>query len=79
MLSLRVSTHKQEWGSDGLGVAACPGVVQKESRPFRDSDHDREVMSIDKTQVAINETQPWLSDSDSPRCKHGVTFTGHMR
>jgi len=30
-------------------------------------------------QVAVNESQPWLSDSDSPRCKDGVTFTGHMR
>ena len=30
-------------------------------------------------QAAVQHTQPWLSDADSPRCKDGVTFTGHLR
>lgn len=30
-------------------------------------------------QVSVQTTQPWLSDDDSPRCKDGVLFTGHLR
>jgi len=29
--------------------------------------------------VTTNDTRPWLSDDDSPRCKDGVTYTGHLR
>lgn len=28
--------------------------------------------------MTVQDTQPWLSDDDSPRCKDGVTFTGHL-
>ena len=28
--------------------------------------------------VALQDTQPWLSDEDLPRCKNGVTYTGHL-
>ena len=28
--------------------------------------------------VAVQPTQPWLSDDDSPRCAGGVSYTGHL-
>jgi len=31
------------------------------------------------TQFAFQNTQPWLSDTDSPRCKDGVQYTGVLR
>jgi len=30
-------------------------------------------------QLTFSRTQPWLSDTDSPRCKDGVTYTGLLR
>lgn len=30
-------------------------------------------------EVAVMNTQPWLSEEDSPRCKDGVHYTGHLR
>ena len=29
--------------------------------------------------VGIQPTQPWHNDDESPRCKEGVQFTGHLR
>lgn len=29
--------------------------------------------------VNVQETRPWLSETDSPRCNNGVQFTGHLR
>ena len=37
------------------------------------------ISNVKGVQVAMQQTQPWLSDDDSPRCKHGVTYTGHLR
>jgi len=30
-------------------------------------------------QVSVQSTQPWLSDTDSPRCKDGIAFTAHLK
>lgn len=30
-------------------------------------------------QVSVQSTQPWLSETDSPRCKDGISYTGHLR
>ena len=35
-------------------------------------------MSSQGLRVAVLDTQPWLSDTDAPRCREGVTFTGHL-
>jgi glycine cleavage system regulatory protein len=40
---------------------------------------DMERLGTKDMRVSAQPTQPWLSDSDSPRCKDGVTFTGHLR
>lgn len=33
----------------------------------------------DDIKVTLQPTQPWLSDTDSPRCKDGIFYAGHLR
>lgn len=39
---------------------------------------DLQSLAVKGVNVAVQSTQPWLSDDDSPRCASGVSFTGHL-
>jgi len=56
-------------------------VMLVEAQPSYESKLNKELkqLSSDGMQIAVQPTQPWLADTDSPRCKDGVTYTGHFR
>ena len=54
-------------------------IMLLECEPSETRAIEKGLLGIPGVQAAVQHTQPWLSDADSPRCKDGVTFTGHLR
>lgn len=57
-------------------------IMLIEAEPKEATAMQKKLVKINESQgakISLLPTQPWLSDDDSPRCKDGVQFTGHVR
>jgi len=54
-------------------------LVESEPASVSGMVSDMQQLSQGDIHVNVQRTQPWMSSSDSPRCRDGVNFTGHLR
>ena len=54
-------------------------LVEVEPKALGTLERNMRTLGSKGIKVSLEHTQPWLSDDDSPRCKDGVQFTGHLR